>query len=111
MSGFLQCISHTPLVGLVDPSKAILQEIQAYTQQAPKKIAEFEPELVVIFAPDHFNGFFHDVMPCFCVGIEANAIGNFGTLKGPLSTSQELATKLAEYCIAHGVDIATSQRM
>lgn len=111
MSGFLQCISHTPLVGLVDPAESVLKEIEAYTQQARQKIAEYRPELVVIFAPDHFNGFFHDVMPSFCVGIEAHAIGDFGTLKGPLSTAQELATSLAEYCIAHGVDVATSQEM
>ncbi|KAF4334516.1 2 3-dihydroxyphenylpropionate 1 2-dioxygenase [Fusarium beomiforme] len=111
MSGYLACISHTPLVGLVNPSEAILGEVDDYIKETRRKIAAFDPELVVLFAPDHFNGFFHDVMPSFCVGIEANAIGDFNTPKGPLSTEPELAMRLAEYCIEHGVDIATSQQM
>ncbi|KAF4431459.1 2,3-dihydroxyphenylpropionate 1,2-dioxygenase [Fusarium austroafricanum] len=111
MSGFLACISHTPLIGLVNPSEAILGEVDNYIQETRRKVVEFGPELVVLFAPDHFNGFFHDVMPSFCVGIEANAIGDFNTPKGPLSTEPELAMKLAEYCIDHDVDIATSQEM
>ncbi|KAK6368223.1 hypothetical protein LTS17_009964 [Exophiala oligosperma] len=111
MPGHLQCISHSPLIGLVNPAESVLEEIRDYTEQARQRIAEFNPDLAVIFAPDHFNGFFHDVMPSFCVGIEAHAIGDFGTLKGEISTSPELANQLAEYCIEHGIDIATSQRM
>jgi len=99
------------LVGLVDPADYVLAEVEEYTEKARRLIADYNPELVVIFAPDHFNGFFHDVMPCCCVGMEAHAIGDFGTPKGRLSTAPELATKLAEYCILNGVDIATSQQM
>lgn len=104
-------MSHTPLIGLVNPADSVLAEVEDYTQEARRLIAEYDPELVVVFAPDHFNGFFHDVMPCYCVGIEAHAIGDFGTSKGPLATAPELATQLAEYCIQNGVDIATSQKM
>lgn len=111
MSGFLACISHTPLIGLVDPEEAISEEIRNYIDKTRRRVVEFDPELVVLFAPDHFNGFFHDVMPAFCIGIEACAIGDFNTLKGPLSTVPELAEELAEYCMEHDVDIATSQRM
>lgn len=111
MSGFLTCISHTPLIGLVNPAEEVTEEIQDYLGKTRRKVAEFDPELVVLFAPDHFNGFFHDVMPSFCIGIEAYAIGDYGTLEGPLSTAPDLAEKLAEYCIDHDVDVATSQRM
>lgn len=111
MSAFLQCLSHTPLIGLVNPEEFILEEIRDYTEKARQNIREFDPELVVLFAPDHYNGFFCDVMPPFCVGIEAHAIGDFNTPKGPICTAPELATTLAEYCMNHGVDIATSQRM
>ncbi|KAF9776849.1 hypothetical protein IL306_004903 [Fusarium sp. DS 682] len=111
MSSYLACISHTPLIGLLNPSEDILKEVDDYIKETRRKIYEFDPELVVLFAPDHFNGFFHDVMPSFCVGIEAHAIGDFNTPKGPLSTEPELAMRLAEYCIDHDVDIATSQQM
>lgn len=30
-------------------------------------IAYFAPDLVVLFAPDHYNGFFYDMMPPFCM--------------------------------------------
>jgi 2,3-dihydroxyphenylpropionate 1,2-dioxygenase len=67
MSGFLQCLSHTPLIGLVNPAETVLEEIRDYTEKTRQRIDEFDPEFVVLFAPDHFNGFFHDVMPSFCV--------------------------------------------
>ena len=111
MPSFLQCLSHTPLIGLVNPAEAIVEEIRDYTEKTRQMINNFNPQLVVLFAPDHFNGFFHDVMPSFCVGIEAHAIGDFNTLKGPISTAPELATQLAEFCIDQDVDVATSQRM
>lgn len=111
MSGFLQCLSHTPLIGLLNPAESVLEEIETYTETTRQRIREFAPELVVLFAPDHFNGFFHDVMPPHCIGMTANAIGDYGTAKGPIRTAPGLAMKLAEYCMGHGVDMATSQRM
>ena len=111
MSGFLQCLSHTPLVGIFDPAESVLEEVKSYRENARRKIEEFDPQLVVLFAPDHFNGFFHDVMPPYCVGVEADAIGDFNTPKGPILTASDLAMKLAEYSMENGVDIATSQRM
>ncbi|SMR61912.1 unnamed protein product [Zymoseptoria tritici ST99CH_1E4] len=111
MSAFLQCLSHTPLIGRLDPTASVLDEVETYTNDARRRIEEFDPQLVVLFAPDHFMGFFHDVMPSFCIGVEAEAIGDFDTPKGPLLTDPELAGKLAEHCLEHGVDVAVSQRM
>ena len=31
----------------------------------------FDPDLVVVFGPDHFNGFFYELMPAFCIGTAA----------------------------------------
>ena len=31
----------------------------------------FNPDLVVVFGPDHFNGFFYELMPAFCIGTAA----------------------------------------
>ncbi|HBT4789880.1 TPA: 3-carboxyethylcatechol 2,3-dioxygenase, partial [Klebsiella variicola subsp. variicola] len=63
MDAYLHCLSHTPLVGLVDPEQAVLDEVNGVIADARRRIAAFEPELVVLFAPDHYNGFFYDVMP------------------------------------------------
>lgn len=67
MDAYLHCLSHTPLVGFVDPEQAVLDEVNGVIADARRRISAFEPELVVLFAPDHYNGFFYDVMPPFCL--------------------------------------------
>lgn len=65
MHAYLHCLSHTPLVGFVDPEQAVLDEVNRVIADARRRIAEFDPELVVLFAPelvvlfapDHYNGF------------------------------------------------------
>ena len=37
--------------------------------------------LVVVFGPDHFNGFFYELMPAFCIGTAAE-----GTAAAPAAT-------------------------
>ncbi|MDF9778067.1 hypothetical protein OKW11_005024 [Pseudomonas baetica] len=85
MSAYLQCLSHTPPVGHVDPLPAVLAEVDGVMGDARQRITQFDPELVILFAPDHYNDFFYDVMPSFCIGMAAHAIGDFGTAVGPLS--------------------------
>ncbi|RON67198.1 3-carboxyethylcatechol 2,3-dioxygenase [Pseudomonas fluorescens] len=111
MSAYLQCMSHTPLIGHVDPSPAILAEVDAVVAGARERIARFAPELVILFAPDHYNGFFYDVMPSFCIGMAAHAIGDFGTAVGALSVPQKLAEACATAVLEAGVDAAVSYRM
>ena len=63
MHAYLHCLSHSPLVGYVDPAQEVLDEVNGVIASARERIAAFSPELVVLFAPDHYNGFFYDVMP------------------------------------------------
>lgn len=111
MSVLLHCLSHTPLVGLVDPSPQVLAEIDASIASARERIAEFDPELVILFAPDHYNGFFYDVMPSFCIGVAAEAVGDFGSAAGVISVPQDLAEQCADRVLEEGVDAAVSYRM
>ncbi|MGA6506250.1 3-carboxyethylcatechol 2,3-dioxygenase, partial [Klebsiella sp. K769] len=50
MHAYLHCLSHTPLVGFVDPEQAVLDEVNRVIADARRRIAEFDPELVVLFA-------------------------------------------------------------
>jgi len=111
MSVFLHCLSHTPLVGLVDPSPDVLAEINAEINSARQQIEAFDPELVILFAPDHYNGFFYDIMPSFCIGTAAEAIGDFGSAAGVISVPVREAEELAVAVLAAGVDAAVSYRM
>ncbi len=95
MHAYLHCLSHTPLVGFVDPEQAVLDEVNRVIADARRRIAEFDPELVVLFAPDHYNGFFYDVMPPFCLGVGATAIGDFASATGDLPVPAELAEACA----------------
>ncbi|CAD5106173.1 3-carboxyethylcatechol 2,3-dioxygenase [Zestomonas carbonaria] len=111
MTTLLQCLSHTPLVGHFDPAPAVLDEVETVIAKARERIATFDPELVILFSPDHYNGFFYDVMPSFCIGMAAHAIGDFGTAAGLLSVPQALAEQCAEAVLADGIDAAVSYRM
>lgn len=111
MSAYLHCLSHTPLVGFVDPSVEVLAEVNEMVVSARERIAAFDPELVFLFAPDHYNGFFYDVMPSFCIGMDAHAIGDFHSLAGPLDVPREVAEACASAVLEAGVDAAVSYRM
>lgn len=111
MSALLHCLSHSPLVGCVDPSAQVLAEVDASIAAARQRIGDYDPELVVLFAPDHYNGFFYDVMPSFCIGMAADAIGDFGSVAGVINVPTELAEACATAVIEQGVDSAVSYRM
>lgn len=111
MHAYLHCLSHTPLVGFVDPEQAVLDEVNGVIADARRRIAEFDPELVVLFAPDHYNGFFYDVMPPFCLGVGATAIGDFASAAGDLLVPTELAEACAHAVINSGIDLAVSYNM
>jgi 2,3-dihydroxyphenylpropionate 1,2-dioxygenase len=111
MPMLLECLSHTPLAGYYDPAPEVVAEVERLHAAARARVAEFDPELVVIFAPDHYNGFFYDVMPPFCIGASASAIGDFKSLAGPLDVPANTALALAEAVLASDVDVAVSYRM
>jgi 2,3-dihydroxyphenylpropionate 1,2-dioxygenase len=111
MPMLLECLSHTPLTGYYDPAPEIVAEVERIHAAARARVVDFDPQLVVVFAPDHYNGFFYDVMPPFCIGASASAIGDFRSLAGPLAVPAETALELAEAVLAHDVDVALSYRM
>ena len=47
-------------------------------------VKAFAPDYIIQFAPDHFNGFFYDLMPSFTVGAGAVSLGDWGGGTGPL---------------------------
>lgn len=111
MTALVQCLSHTPLVGYVDPAQSVLDEVDGVIARARAGIEAFDPELVFLFAPDHYNGFFYDVMPSFCIGMGAHAIGDFDTAAGPLPVPRDLAEACADTVLGAGVDVAVSYCM
>ena len=104
-------MSHSPLLNLPGPAQDLLDDIDAALSRAREFVEGFDPELVVIFAPDHYNGFFYRLMPSFCIGSHAQGVGDYGTYAGPLNVPEALAVACGKAVLAAGVDIAISASM
>ncbi|OFB35859.1 3-(2,3-dihydroxyphenyl)propionate dioxygenase [Mycolicibacterium sp. (ex Dasyatis americana)] len=111
MTAALVGLSHSPLIGKNDPDPQTLARITAALDGAREFVADFAPELVVLYAPDHYNGFFYKEMPPFCLGTEAHAVGDFGSQAGPLSVDGKAAAALASGVLDRGIDLTVSARM
>jgi len=107
----LKCLSHTPLRGLNDPAPEVIAEVDAVLARSRADVEAFDPELIVIFAPDHYNGLFYDLMPPFVIATAAESVGDYMTLPGPLSVARDLALDLARFILDRDVDIALSHRL
>ncbi|HVQ99664.1 MAG TPA: 3-carboxyethylcatechol 2,3-dioxygenase [Mycobacterium sp.] len=104
-------MSHSPLLNLPGPSQDLLDDIDTALTEARSFVSAYDPELVVIFAPDHYNGFFYKVMPPFCIGMHAQGVGDYGTHLGPLNVAADVATDCAKAVLSAGVDVAVSASM
>lgn len=111
MSIQLECLSHTPLHGYYDPAATVVAEVESVLAQARDRVRAYDPELIVVFAPDHYNGFFYDLMPQFCIGVEASAVGDFKSLAGPLNVPRDIALDMAQAVLDADIDTAVSYRM
>ncbi|ORW55710.1 3-carboxyethylcatechol 2,3-dioxygenase [Mycobacterium parmense] len=104
-------MSHSPLLNLPGPSRDLLDDIEGAIAQARLFVEDYDPDLVVIFSPDHYNGFFYRVMPPFCIGLSASGVGDYGTHAGPLDVPKDLAADCADAILDAGVDVAVSASM
>ncbi|MEM5326600.1 3-carboxyethylcatechol 2,3-dioxygenase [Paraburkholderia sp. JHI2823] len=107
----LECLSHTPLHGYLDPAPEVVAEVERVCGAARERVEAFNPDVIVAFAPDHYNGFFYDMMPPFCIGARAEAIGDFKSMAGTLPVPEALAHALSESVLAADIDVALSYRM
>jgi 2,3-dihydroxyphenylpropionate 1,2-dioxygenase len=104
-------VSHSPLMARNEPAPGVRDRVDAAFDEARAFIRDFAPELVVVLAPDHYNGFLYDMMPPFCIGAEARSVGDYGYEAGPLRVDRNAAHALAAATLAAGVDVAVSERM
>lgn len=104
-------MSHSPLLEYVNPSPEVKQAVDGAFAEARAFVENYGPDLVVSFGPDHYNGFFYELMPPFCVGLDAESIGDYGSQSGSLNVPTELAKELVQFILDAGIDIAFSLRM
>lgn len=107
----LVCMSHSPLLEHTNPPADVKAAVEAAFAEVRSFAADFKPDLIVNFGPDHFNGFFYDLMPPFCIGYEAHGTGDYDSWGGPLNVQTSIAMELAEYVIANDIETAISRKM
>lgn len=111
MQVHLKCLSHSPLRGLNDPGPDVITEVDKLLDGLRRQVEAFDPELIILFGPDHYNGLFYDLMPQFVVASGAISVGDYGTKPGPLSVHEGLAAELHEHLLEAGFDAAISHRL
>jgi 2,3-dihydroxyphenylpropionate 1,2-dioxygenase len=105
------CMSHSPLLDRNRTDAGCEARFNAAIRSAEEFTATGEPELTVVFFPDHLSGFFYNMMPSFCVGAAGSSIGDYGTAPGQLDIPEDIAMDCAAACIADGIDVAVSLKM
>src|SRR5690606_42165421 len=108
MTQALVCMSHSPLLGRTHPPAEVVAAVDAAFEQVRAFVRDFDPDVVVNLCPDHYHGFFYDLMPPYCIGLAAHGVGGYrsfpGGLKVPYATSESLAQQLLD----RSVDVASS---
>ncbi|WP_151772524.1 3-carboxyethylcatechol 2,3-dioxygenase [Streptomyces abyssomicinicus] len=104
-------MSHSPLIGEIEPSGDVMAEWDAAVAVVRDRIAEFDPEVTVAIGPDHYNGVFYDMMPAFCIGTAARSVGDWRTQERELPVDAEAASALIRAVLDSGLDVARSERL
>lgn len=111
MSLSLVAMSHTPLLHQVEVEPEVRAEVDGTFEAVRSFVRDLDPELVIAIGPDHYNGFFYDTMPPFCLGLAAHSIGDYGTPSGDLDVPGELALELAKHVQGEDIDLTVSRAM
>lgn len=111
MTVALVAMSHSPLLDYVEPPADIKKAVYDSFEAVSKFAKDFDPDLVINIGPDHYNGFFYDIMPPFAVGYAASAVGDFGTHEGPLNVPSDDADSLIRSLMDQDLDVTVSWTM
>ncbi|MFC9835527.1 3-carboxyethylcatechol 2,3-dioxygenase [Rhodococcus sp. NPDC127530] len=104
-------MSHSPLLDLCTHDPELDADLSAALAAARDFVTDYNPDAVVLFTPDHYNGFFYKLMPPFCLGYEASGVGDYGTAAGPLDVPRDIAEGCARSALDAGIDLAVSLSM
>ncbi|GAB2490343.1 hypothetical protein GCM10027030_25580 [Luteococcus sediminum] len=111
MPAALVAMSHSPLLDFVEVPADVASDVNGAFEAARAFVKDFDPQLVVTFAPDHYNGFFYDTMPPFCVGLRGFGLGDYDTATGDLDVPTERVEELVRFVQEADIDMTMSRYM
>ncbi|HVV08097.1 3-carboxyethylcatechol 2,3-dioxygenase [Amycolatopsis sp.] len=103
-STLVLCASHAPGMDR-DTEEALGRTFRAGVAKARATIAEFDPELVLLFGGDHRRAF-KTVVPAFGVAVSASLMAEGMQQSAVLDVPGETARALSEFLLGAGFDIA-----
>jgi 2,3-dihydroxyphenylpropionate 1,2-dioxygenase len=103
------CVPHLPFLEIQDRAQNA-PFWAAYDAQAAA-LREFDPELVIAFGSDHYEGQLMRAMAPFMIGVQAEAVPDTGGFPGPLQVPQAQARACAEFLMEQEFDVAVSHAM
>jgi 2,3-dihydroxyphenylpropionate 1,2-dioxygenase len=109
----LICASHSPLMltDVEESENGVHAQFFRELDECSAALHKFNPELVVVFGPDHFNGFFYELMPMFCIGTAAQSSKDWHLEPGPLRVPRQMALDCVRYLHTRDFDVALSYEM
>lgn len=102
------CLSHSPLRDRNRIAPTVENQFEAALAEVRGFIERTEPDITIVFYPDHLNGVFYNLLPPFCIGLEGTSIGDYGSTAGALDIPTDRAAALARWVLDAGVDAAIS---
>jgi 2,3-dihydroxyphenylpropionate 1,2-dioxygenase len=109
----LICASHSPLMttGIEESEEGVQGQFFREMDSCAEALHKFAPDLVVVFGPDHFNGFFYELMPAFCIGSAAEGTKDWHLESGKLNVPRDLAVACVRHLQSNDFDVALSHAM
>jgi len=109
----LICCSHSPLMttGIEETEQGAQAQFFREMDSCAAALQKFDPDLVVVFGPDHFNGFFYELMPMFCIGTAAQGSKDWHLEAGPLRVPRQTAIDCVRFLHSRDFDVAVSHEM
>ena len=111
MDMMLACSSHSPLLHFPAVESDGVIATRAALAETQRRVAAFDPELIVLFGCDHYGGQHMVSMPSFCVGVEATALEDVGGTPGRLDVPRDTAVAAVYALREDDVDVAVSFAM
>lgn len=106
----LICSSHSPLMRMYAREPEDQGAIEALFSRLKQAVNSYNPDLVIVLGCDHFNGFFLDCMPAFCLGTQCEAVDDVGGTPGRFQVTPD-AMLFAKGLREQGIDTAVSYNM
>lgn len=104
----MACASHAPLMYCYARAPAVHDDVDNAFARVQRAVEQFDPELVVIFGPDHYTSLFRQLAPPFTVAAACEAVDDIGGHPGRFNVPADLAVACVQNLAANDLDAAIS---